>query len=634
MIKKTPILTAILFVFLACGGEDEIKPKYASVALSSIGYFPENDAAVCKAKIIDTGGSNVTECGFCWSNVTEYPSETDNTVKAALNSPDFEAEIANLQANSVYFVRAYAVNTVGISYSEAKSFSTKNVSGNDEALDKFVPPAYSDDYSSVSSWDLRSQWNLANVHDPSVERCGEYYYMYGTDASYGNAHLGKGHFPYRRSRDLVNWEFCGTAMPDTPAWVKDSLNSMRARQGLAAIDNPVYGYWAPVVRRAGTKYRMYYSIVIDNYIKTGKANTSANFDNSWTERAFIGLCETNDLGSNIWSDKGMVAVSATDKGNNWSRTGQNDWNGYFKWNAIDPTYLIDKTGEHYLIYGSWHSGIVSLKINAETGKPETLPGDSWNVDNLPDYGARIYTRNANSRWQGSEGAEIIYNPETGYYYLFLAYDELSVAYNTRVCRSLNIEGPYAGFNGQNISNGGEVYPILTHPYKFNNHSGWVGISHCGVFRAENGEWFYASQARLPANTNGNAYSNAIMMGHVRKIRFTEDGWPVVMPERFANVPDVAIAENELVGTWENITLKYSQGNLQTSQTLVLNENKTASGALSGAWDWDAGKKILTVGSTKLYVEREVDWEASPRRHTIVYAGLNGVGESVWGKRVN
>lgn len=71
----------------------------------------------------------------------------------------------------------------------------------------FDGPTYSDDYTSMASWAERSSWNLANVHDPSITKDGEYFYMYQTDASYGNAHAGNGHFPYRRSTDLVNWDF-------------------------------------------------------------------------------------------------------------------------------------------------------------------------------------------------------------------------------------------------------------------------------------------------------------------------------------------------------------------------------------------------------------------------------------------
>nr|WP_321375655.1 arabinan endo-1,5-alpha-L-arabinosidase [uncultured Bacteroides sp.] len=495
------------------------------------------------------------------------------------------------------------------------------------STETYTAPTYKDDYSSIASWENRSNWNLANVHDPTVAKCGDYYYMYSTDASYGNAHDGHGHFLYRRSKDLVNWEFKGMAMSETPAWVKDTLNNMRQREGLPSIASPSYGCWAPVVRKVGSKYRMYYSIVVDNYIKTGAQNTTANFDNSWTEHAFIGLMETDDLASNIWVDKGMVVCSSTDRGNNWYRASLTDWSGYFKWNAIDPSFIVTPNNEQWLIYGSWHSGIVAVKIDPNTGKP-------YQLNSLADYGTCIATRTTGSRWQGSEAPEIIYNENTGYYYLFLAYDELSVAYNTRVCRSKSITGPFVGIDGKDITQGGECWPILTHPYKFSNHSGWVGISHCCIFQnPDTKEWYYGSQGRLPANTNGNAYSNAIMMGQVRSIEWTEDGWPVVMPERYAAVPQSTISESELIGNWEHITLSYQYQIQQVSKSIVLSANKTVSGAISGNWSYDATKKILTIGTYKVKVQRGLDWEATPRTTTIIYSGLTDKGISLWGKKV-
>jgi len=511
---------------------------------------------------------------------------------------------------------------------EPKGITTKDPEPDPDPDTEFTAPTYADDYASIASWTSRSQWNLANVHDPSVVFDGEFYYMYGTDASYGNAHAGHGHFPYRRSKDLVNWEFRGMAMSAEPAWVKDSLNNMRNRVGLSAINSPVYGFWAPVVRKVGDKYRMYYSIIIDNYIGNGLPNTEANFDNTWTERAFIGMMETSDLAGNQWVDHGMVVSSVSDRGNDWSRASRNDWSGYFKWNAIDPTYIVTPEGEHWLIYGSWHSGIVALAVNPDTGKPDKL-------ETLEDYGVRIARRENNdaNRWQAQEGPEIIYNEETGYYYMFLAYDELSVAYNTRVCRSTSITGPYLGIDGKNITQGGDCWPMLTHPYKFNLHSGWVGISHCAVFQNEtNGEWYYASQARLPENTGGNPFSNAIMMGHIRHIRWTEDGWPVVMPERYAGVPDSAIVESDLTGTWENISMDYQYKTQQTATALTLGADGKATGALSGDWAYDQDKKILTVGDLKLCVEWGLDWEVSPRTPTLVYSGLTTNGRPVWGKK--
>ncbi len=497
---------------------------------------------------------------------------------------------------------------------------------------KYEAPGYPDDYSAISGWNNRASWNLANVHDPTVEKCGEYFYMYGTNASYGNAHEGNGNFHYRRSKDLVNWEYRGASMNTVPAWVSDTLNNMRARQGLSPISEPSYGFWAPVVRKVGDKYRMYYSIVIDNYISTGKPNTVENFDGSWTERAFIGMRETKDLSTNLWVDRGMVLCSYTDKGMNWSRPNINNWSGYFKWNAIDPTMVITPTGENWLVYGSWHSGIVAVELDPSTGLLKNKPGEPWESDNNKCYGTQIYTRTKGSRWQASEGPEVIYNEKTGYYYLFLAYDELSVAYNTRVCRSKSITGPFVDIKGNDLTNGGECWPMLTHPYKFNNHSGWVGFAHCAVFKDDNDQWYYSSQGRLPANTNGNAYSNAIMMGHINEIEWTEDGWPVVMPERYAAVPKTDIKAQDLAGEWEHISMQYSFQKQQTSKLLTLSEDNKATGAISGTWSFDAASNTLSIGSIKLIVKRGLDWESNPRKQTLIYSGLTSDGKPLWGKK--
>ena len=487
----------------------------------------------------------------------------------------------------------------------------------------FAGPTYLDNYTAIASWDSNSQWNLANVHDPTVEKCGDYYYMYQTDASYGNATDGHGHFFYRRSKDLVNWEFIGSSMTTAPAWVKDSLNNKRARMipALPPIDNPTYGYWAPCVRKVGNIYRMYYSIVVTNPIVGTDTNTS------WSERAFIGLAETDDLASNVWTDKGMVVCSEPDGVESYVRNGANDWNAYYKFNAIDPSLIATPEGDQYLIYGSWHSGIAELKLNPATGKPDQLK-------TLADYGVCIAKR-GNSRWQASEGPEIIYNPDTQYYYLFMAYDELSVAYNTRVARSKSITGPFLGIDGRSVTDGAECWPMLTHPYSFNYHTGWVGISHCAIFQnPDTKEWFYSSQARLPVGVPGINVSNAVMMGQVRGIQWTQDGWPVLTPERYAAVPKTTMTEASFIGSWEQITMQYQYQTIQKSVTLILSADKKVSGAATGTWSYDSTNNILTVNGIQCKVSDAWDWEATPRKVTITYSGLTTGGVPVWGKKIN
>ncbi|HRN15769.1 MAG TPA: arabinan endo-1,5-alpha-L-arabinosidase [Xylanibacter oryzae] len=505
-------------------------------------------------------------------------------------------------------------------------------SGSDEQLASYVAPTYNDDYTSIASWDNRSKWNLANVHDPSVMKADDgYYYMYQTDASYGNAHIGHGHFFCRRSKNLVDWEFMGATMSRLPAWVKTKLNEIRSNMGLSAStvnfsDETQFGFWAPCVRRVSANlYRMYYVITVPGTI---------NGDNTWSERAFIGLMETSTPANvSSWVDKGYVITNVSDKELNFN-VKSNDWaNCYFKYNAIDPSYIITPSGEHWLAYGSWHSGFAAVQLNASTGMPLKALGNPWGTD-ISAYGKLINTRQMGNRWQGSEAPEVVYH--NGYYYMFMAYDELSVAYNTRVVRSTNIDGPYVGIDGTDVTNnGGDAYPIVTHPYKFSKGYGWVGISHCAVFDDGNGNWFFSSQGRFPANVGGNAYSNAIMMGQVRSIRWTDDGWPVVMPERYGAVPQPAITESELVGNWEYIDLSYNYAKQDVAITMTLAANHTiTAGTWQGAtWSYDATNKVLTANGVKLYLQREVDWEASPRKATIVYAGYNGK-KTYWGKKVN
>ena len=495
-----------------------------------------------------------------------------------------------------------------------------------------------DDYTNIADWSNRFKWNLANVHDPSVVLADDgYYYMYQTDASYGNAHVGegqaRGHFYCRRSKDLVNWEFMGPTMHGVPTWMKAKLNEIRKAMGLGTSTTDFrnqnqFGYWAPCVRRISKElYRMYYVVTLPGTI---------NGAGTWSERCFIGLMETkNPADIDSWVDKGYVVTNYSDLELNYKVSATDYAHCYFKYNAIDPSLIINEKGEHWLIYGSWHSGFAAMQLDPSTGKPLHALGNPWSKENEASYGKFIYTRQLGNRWQASEAPEVVYHD--GYYYLFIAYDELSVAYNTRVVRSKNIDGPYYDITGKDVTNhGGDAYPILTHPYKFGNHHGWVGISHCAVFNDGKGNWYYASQQRFPENYKGNANSNALMLGGVRSIIWTSDGWPLVLPERYAGITQKAITETELLGDWQHINLAYHYKKQDASVAMTLgNDHKVKSGWKAGkAWTFDASKNVLTIDNERFYLRRELDWEANPRKETIVYVGLSKDGKTTyWGKKV-
>ena len=106
-------------------------------------------------------------------------------------------------------------------------------------------------------------------------------------------------------------------------------------------------------------------------------------------------------------------------------------NNAIQTNAIDPTVVVDKAGNHWFYYGSAWDGIYILKLDPATGLAATSG----------DKGRRIAQRGfTNGHINGNiEGPEVIYNPQFDKYYMFISYDWLQTKYNVRVGRADNLQ---------------------------------------------------------------------------------------------------------------------------------------------------------------------------------------------------
>ncbi len=69
------------------------------------------------SKVIDDGGTDITECRICWNTKDSLPSYPDNHIKNVVSNKDISCIITGLNADTQYYVWAYAENKIGRSYS-------------------------------------------------------------------------------------------------------------------------------------------------------------------------------------------------------------------------------------------------------------------------------------------------------------------------------------------------------------------------------------------------------------------------------------------------------------------------------------------------------------------------------------
>jgi len=89
---------------------------------SSVGAITKTSAA-SGGNITSDGGAAVTLRGVCWSTSVN-PSITNSTTSNGSGTGAFTSSITGLIANTQYYVRAYATNSVGTAYGNEFSFTT------------------------------------------------------------------------------------------------------------------------------------------------------------------------------------------------------------------------------------------------------------------------------------------------------------------------------------------------------------------------------------------------------------------------------------------------------------------------------------------------------------------------------
>lgn len=429
----------------------------------------------------------------------------------------------------------------------------------------------------TASMNTEQEWHISNVHDPSILKEGDTYYLYSTDVKVGGP--PRAGVMVRKSKDLIHWDWLGYALNGVPAQAAAWTNATNL--------------WAPDVKKIGDTFYLYYS-----------ASTFG------TNRSFIGVA-TSTTPEGPWADQGAVV-----------QTGEGDAP-----NAIDPNIVTDAEGRLWLIYGSFFGGIYAAPVDHATGKLKE-----------PGFGTKIAQRDQATEEGALEGPYIIYKPEFKKYYLFVSFDSLFQDYNVRVGRSDSITGPYLDVNGGDLLDTAhqpqyEIGNKLIGGYRFDEGEGWIAPGHNSVL--QDGDATYLIHHARPES------DKAWMYLHVRKMLWTSDGWPVVSPERYAGEQVQKLPESALPGEWEYIVQeKYIDGQVSSKRMTLQTGGKLNDGDGSGVWKFD-GDHTITLDwpaadnqpaqTVSVQVLASWDWELG--KQTLVFTGMNANGESVWGKKL-
>ena len=446
------------------------------------------------------------------------------------------------------------------------------------------------------------------VHDPSVIKAGDTYYVFGS------------HLAAAKTTDLMNWIRVADGV--------NSSNPLFANVTTALAEafawSQVTTLWAAdVIQLDDGKFYFYYN--------TCKGDSP---------RSAMGLAVADKI-EGPYVDKGVFLKSGM-----WDQASPDGriYDARIHPNAVDPNTFRDKEGKLWMIYGSYSGGIFILALDKATGLP--LPAQGYGKHLMGGNHVRI------------EGAYVTYSPQSGYYYMFTSFGGLDAngAYNMRVARSLKADGPYLDARGTDMATvkANPSLPlfddasIAPHGQKlFGNHqftagareagvaSGYVSAGHNSArYEAATQQYFLFFHARFP----GRGEQHEV---RVHEFFINEDGWPVVAPLRYAPLSKSAaplaaeVTGKEAEGSYQFVNHgKDISAAIKTATAIRLEASGAVSGAVTGTWSHRGGNKVQLVlaagGTFNGVLSRQ--YNANAKRFVATFTAQSAEGVSLWGVR--
>lgn len=499
-----------------------------------------------------------------------------------------------------------------------------NIENNEVTTEEQVTLDFNIDYEGIerSKMDLTS----AAVHDPSIIKAGDTYYIFGS------------HLSAAKSSDLTNWEMMtsikNSYSVNNPVYSDmkhlDSDEFAFTGNGASVIptEDKTTHIWAPdvIYNKKQNLYYMYYCTSSTFNASTIVYGVSESVEGPYEWKG--NLLYSGETISNIENTDILDYVDYDTAIERYTTRAGYEYNFEKYPNCIDPTVFYDEDDRLWMVYGSWSGGIFLIEIDEETGEV-IHPVDSTDKDVDPYYGKRLLGGGHHS----IEGPYILYDKDAGYYYLFVSYGELKRdgGYQIRVFRSKTVDGDYVDMNDAKPDDktahnffglkltGNYYLPSLEFGYKATGHN--------SAFIDDDGKRYVVYHTRYDKASEAHTPK-------AKQYLLNKEGWPCVLPYITAGetVSDSGYDNEKITGRYYCINQGTGiDGVVAAPFIMYLMEDGTVVGdSISGSWKVEDGTCYMNITyDDKEYsgVFVEMKDEAGTDVMTFTAVGSN---ESVWG----
>lgn len=375
-----------------------------------------------------------------------------------------------------------------------------------------------------------------------------------------------------------------------------------------------------------------------------------------------------------------------------SKDSSSNWKAGF--GAIDPEFVLDvadgslktftvgSTSCYAVTFGSWKGGIALIYVDADTLQPVDANGTILTHPLDEEAMSSCFTKIGGGYGAAYEGAQLIYNGTTGYYYLFVSMGNLNYEYRVGVGRSTAITGPFYDAGGKSMSfssateSGGyhAAGSKIIGGTAFDGEYSWRCPGGESILRTSDGKIMFACHTRTNFKAGYYFYLQC------RQMFFTADGWPVLNQNEYYDDYDGsdeklnAMTVSDIAGTYdavltvrgtgtsiptvygESVSGKYNtcDATPTASVSMTFGSDGTISGdTYGGTWTLGSDGYTLTItltnagGSTALgtfkgYALKATDWAriGSVTRQTITFTTIDSTsgdaeaGEYLFGNKHN